>query len=150
MRSVWLSFFPESKRNSKRWYSAAFRECLKCLPPTENLFFWIIYAVKQTNSVTTSTFLGGCSMALSLPEYKKQLDSALGQMVWFLSGPVWSQELDSVVLSDPFQLGMFHNSVILWWQKQAGTQEEEDMGHRTQLPATPGIFLRHVPWKRVS
>lgn len=44
------------------------------------------------------------NMAPSLLEFKKCLDSALRHMVCFLSGPVWSQELDSTILVCPFQL----------------------------------------------
>jgi len=53
-------------------------------------------------------------MALRLPEFKKLLDDALSYMVWFLSDPAWSQEMALMILVNPFQLGMFYDSVILW------------------------------------
>ena len=34
-------------------------------------------------------------------------------MDWFLGGPVWSQELDSVILMGLFQLGLFADSTII-------------------------------------
>lgn len=34
-------------------------------------------------------------MATSLTEFKMHLDKALGHMVWFLCGPLWSLELDT-------------------------------------------------------
>ena len=40
--------------------------------------------------------------APSLPEFKKHSDSALSHMVWFLGGPLWSQELDPMILVGPF------------------------------------------------
>ena len=40
-------------------------------------------------------------------EFKKHLDNALRHMVRFLGGPVWSQELDLIILMSPFQLGIF-------------------------------------------
>lgn len=36
-------------------------------------------------------------------EFKKRLDSALRDRVWFLIGLRWSQELDSMTLIGPFQ-----------------------------------------------
>jgi len=52
-------------------------------------------------------------MALSLPGFKKPLDNALRHKVWFLGSPVWSQELDLMILLGPFQLGTFYDSMKL-------------------------------------
>ena len=52
-------------------------------------------------------------MALSLPEFKKRLDNALRHRVWFLGDPVWSQELDLMILVGPFQLKIFYDPIIL-------------------------------------
>ena len=46
-------------------------------------------------------------------EFQERLDTALRHRVWILGGAVWSQELDSVILTSPFQLWMFYDSVIL-------------------------------------
>ena len=37
------------------------------------------------------------------------MGSALRDRVWILSGPVWSLELDLVILVGPFQLGIFYD-----------------------------------------
>ena len=50
--------------------------------------------------------------APSLPECKKHLDNTLRNMVSFLDGPVWSQELDLMILVGPFQLRIFCDSMI--------------------------------------
>lgn len=34
-------------------------------------------------------------------------------LLWILAGPEWSQELDSIIHMDPFQLGVLYDSVIL-------------------------------------
>ena len=47
-----------------------------------------------------------------LPEFKEHLDTSLRHRVWFLGGPVWSQELDSMILVGPFQLKIFYDSMI--------------------------------------
>ena len=47
-----------------------------------------------------------------LLEFKKRLDNALSHTVWFLGGPVWSQELDSMILMGSFQLGLFSDSMV--------------------------------------
>jgi len=49
--------------------------------------------------------------ALSLMEFKKHLDNTLRHMVWFLGGPLGTQELDFMIFTGPFQLGY---SMILW------------------------------------
>ena len=46
---------------------------------------------------------------------KERLDTALRHRVWILGGAVQSQELDSTILVGPFQLGIFCDSVILWF-----------------------------------
>ena len=48
-----------------------------------------------------------------LPELKQSLDNALSRRVWILSGAVWSQGLDAVVLGYPFHLRIFYDSTIL-------------------------------------
>ena len=39
------------------------------------------------------------------PELLEFKDSALRTGVWLLGGPVWSQELDSMIITGPFQFG---------------------------------------------
>ena len=51
-------------------------------------------------------------IAPSLPEFKKCVGSGFRHMVWFLGGPVWNQELDSVILMGPFQLRIFYGSTV--------------------------------------
>ena len=48
-------------------------------------------------------------MAPSLLEFKKLL------VIWseFLGRPVWCQELDSMILMDPFRLGIFYDSTCI-------------------------------------
>jgi len=45
-----------------------------------------------------------------LPELKEHLDTALRHGGWILSGPMWSQELDSVILG-VYSGGMFCDSM---------------------------------------
>ena len=47
-----------------------------------------------------------------LTEFRESLDTALRHRVWILGGLEWSQELDSVILVGPFQLGVFCDSVL--------------------------------------
>lgn len=47
-----------------------------------------------------------------LSELTEHLHSIHKHMVWFLDGAVWSQELDSMILVDPFQLEMFYDSIM--------------------------------------
>ena len=51
--------------------------------------------------------------ASSLPEFKKCLDNALRHGVWFWVGPVWSQELDLMIIVGPFQPRIFYDSMFL-------------------------------------
>ena len=37
-------------------------------------------------------------------------DTALRYKVWILDGPMWSQEIDWIILVDPFHLGIFYDS----------------------------------------
>ena len=46
-------------------------------------------------------------------EFKEHLDTALRHRIWILSGSVWSQGLDLMVLMGPFQLRIFYDSMIL-------------------------------------
>ena len=46
-------------------------------------------------------------------EFKERLDTTLRHRVWILGGPVWSQELDSMTLTGPFQLEIFSDSMVL-------------------------------------
>ena len=52
----------------------------------------------------------GCGHSPKLPEFKEYLDSALRCRVWILGGAVRGQEVDSVFLMRPFQLGIFCDS----------------------------------------
>lgn len=45
--------------------------------------------------------------ARSLPELRRCLDNSLRRMIQFLGTPVWSWELDSVILVGPFWHGTF-------------------------------------------
>ena len=56
----------------------------------------------------------GSGWGIKLPELKEHLDNTLRHRVWILGSPVWSQELELVILVDPFQLGKFHNTMSLW------------------------------------
>ena len=47
-----------------------------------------------------------------LPEFKECLDTTLRHRVWFFGGPVWRQELDSMIFVGPFQLGLFYDYEI--------------------------------------
>ncbi|KAK4811152.1 hypothetical protein QYF61_019783 [Mycteria americana] len=51
-------------------------------------------------------------MAPSLSVFKKCLDNALRYMVSLLGCPVWSQELNSMILVGPFQLRVFYDSIV--------------------------------------
>ena len=56
-----------------------------------------------------------------LLEFKKRLDNALSHTVWFLGGPVWSQELDSMILMGLFQLRISYDSIntlLRWMQRR--------------------------------
>jgi len=46
-----------------------------------------------------------------LTEFQKHLDNTL-TYIWFWGGPMWSQELDSMILVGPFQLGIFYDSTF--------------------------------------
>jgi len=48
-----------------------------------------------------------------LPDFKEHLGDALRDRAWILCGLMLSQDLDSMALMGPFQLGMFYDSVIL-------------------------------------
>lgn len=48
-------------------------------------------------------------MALSLMEFKENLDSTLRHGVWILSGGVWIREVDLMGLVGPFQLKTFYD-----------------------------------------
>lgn len=63
----------------------------------------------------TKTWLCTGTGKCSLTECEKCLYSALRHMVSFLGGLMWSQELDSVIILGPLQLGIFCVSVILWF-----------------------------------
>ena len=49
--------------------------------------------------------------------FKERLDSALKHRVWFLGGPLWSQELDLMISMGPLQLGIFREPVIFLVKK---------------------------------
>ena len=57
----------------------------------------------------------GIEQAEQLPEFKECLDSALRCRVWILGGAVRGQEVDSVFLMRPFQLGIFYDSSMQIW-----------------------------------
>jgi len=50
--------------------------------------------------------------ALSLSEFRRHLDNALRHRVWFLGGPVRSQEMDSMILMGPFQLRIYDSITL--------------------------------------
>ena len=47
----------------------------------------------------------GSGHSTTLMEFKEHLDNAVGYRIWLLGGPLWSQELGSVVL-----VGLFHHT----------------------------------------
>lgn len=49
-----------------------------------------------------------------LLQLRKRLDNVFSHMVWFLGGPVWSRELDSLILMDSFSLAVFYDSTVLF------------------------------------
>lgn len=49
-----------------------------------------------------------------LPKSKKHPENILSHTIWFLSGPMWNQKLDLIILMGPFQLRTFHDSIILF------------------------------------
>lgn len=52
-------------------------------------------------------------MAPSLPEFKKCSDNDLRSTVSFIwDSLAQSQKLDSMILMDPFQFGIFYDSII--------------------------------------
>ena len=53
----------------------------------------------------------GRGTALSCQSSKDVGTTASAIVACFLSGSAWSQELDSVILIGPFQLGIFYESV---------------------------------------
>jgi len=52
----------------------------------------------------------GCGHGPALPECRECFDSTQTEG-W--GGAVWSRELDSMILLDPFQLGIFCDSMVL-------------------------------------
>ena len=54
----------------------------------------------------------GSGHSPELLEFKECLDAALRHRVCCLGGPVWSQELDLMVLVGPFQFGISNDSMI--------------------------------------
>jgi len=68
-----------------------------------NLLLWV---VRHWNRLPRAAV-----MAPIMPEFKKHLDKALRHRAWFLGGPVWSQELNLIILRGLFQLGIFYDSV---------------------------------------
>jgi len=53
----------------------------------------------------------GSGHSPKLQEFKEHLDNSLRYHVWILCGPVWSQELNSMILVGTFQLGLFCDSM---------------------------------------
>lgn len=51
-------------------------------------------------------------MAQSLLQFKKHLNSAFRHTVWFLGDPMWSKELDSMILMKTFLLRLYYDSKI--------------------------------------
>jgi len=45
------------------------------------------------------------------------LDSALRHWVWVLGGAVWSQDINSKILADPFQLRIPYDSMVRAYPK---------------------------------
>jgi len=54
----------------------------------------------------------GSGYSPKFQEFKEHLDSTLRHRVWILGGPMWSQELNSAMLVDPFQLRIFYDSQL--------------------------------------
>lgn len=54
----------------------------------------------------------GSGHSAELPEFKEHW-TLLSDIVWILGGPLWSQELDSMILMGHFQLGMLYDSNLM-------------------------------------
>ena len=54
----------------------------------------------------------GSGHDLKLPELQEYLDTTLRNTVRILHGPAWSQGLNSMTLSGPFQIRILYDSVI--------------------------------------
>ena len=69
-------------------------------------------------------------------ELRKCLDNTIRQRVWMLGGAMWRQGLDSMILVDLFQLGMFCDSkklklegVRFWEPSRPSTFTNETLLH---------------------
>lgn len=54
----------------------------------------------------------GRGHSLRLPEFKERLDTTLRHRSLNLGVPLWSQELDFMILVGPFKLRIFYGSMI--------------------------------------
>ena len=78
------------------------------------------HSIQIHNALTNSIFQVGNAhlhypwvvMAPSLLEFKKHLNNAVGHVVWFLGGPVWSQKLDCLCV--PSNSGYFIIDLTSW------------------------------------
>lgn len=61
-----------------------------------------------------NSLLRAVVMTLSLPEFNKCLDKALRHMLWFLGGPMRSQDLDSRIFMDSRISSNLGDSLTLW------------------------------------
>jgi len=82
-------------------------------------------------------------------EFKGCLDIALRQRVWILGGAVWSQELDLMVLTGPFQLRRFCQGRVAagWWTRGMNMGMQEVGAEQGQSPtrqAGDGAFILPV------
>lgn len=53
----------------------------------------------------------GCRHSPELPQLREHLDNILRNTGWVLGGTVWSQKLNSVIPVNPFQTGVFYDSM---------------------------------------
>ena len=81
------------------WYT--FIPSIPSIPHTFNSWR---YTIEQA--------LQGSGTGPKLLEFRECLENTLTLWVWILGGPVWSQELYSLIAVGPLQLGMFYDSIV--------------------------------------
>lgn len=64
-------------------------------------------------------------------------------MVWFVGGPMWSRELDTMILISPFQLRIFYDCVL--WYYEIGPWVQNWLGKERRGRQTPPVLSSH-PW----
>jgi len=62
----------------------------------------------------------GSGHSPKLMEFKKHLDNAVSHRIWILDGSMWSQDLDLMILLDPFLIMTFYDSIISLFKNAEG------------------------------